>query len=441
MASKESMVTAPLMVMLYDRIFIFGSMKEGWRARWPLYGGLAASWLVLAALAWTTTGYRTAGFSTGVRPWTYLLNQSVIIVEYLRRVAWPRSLVLDYGLPRAVTLEAVMPYAVVVVLLLLLTVAALIRRPKLGFLGAWFFVTLAPTSSILPIATEVGAERRMYLPLAALVVLGVVAANALAQRWSGAAALSAQRWHGTTVPSGMLRWHRASALSGIVLFVAVSGALVAATVMRNREYRSGVSIARTVVERRPHGRAHHLLAVELMKAGQREEALMHLREAVKEDPSAHYSLGVELFNDGKLDQAIGQLSEFVRQAPEVPEKNFVALTNLGIALASTGKADEALSAFRRALDVDPRSADAHRNLAKAFLDNGDFEGAALHARQALEARPGDPEVHNLLGTAFASQRKLDDAIVQFQQALQIDPTNAEAQQNLEQALRERAQTP
>jgi hypothetical protein len=112
MASKESMVTAPVMVALYDRIFIFSSMRQGWRVRWPLYTGLAATWLVLAALVWTTPGYRTAGFSTGIRPWTYLLNQSVVIVEYLRRVVWPRSLVLDYGLPRALTLDAVILPAV-----------------------------------------------------------------------------------------------------------------------------------------------------------------------------------------------------------------------------------------------------------------------------------------------------------------------------------------
>jgi protein O-mannosyl-transferase len=61
-----------------------------------------------------------------------------------------------------------------VVALLGATIAALIRRPPLGFLGASFFITLAPTSSVVPIATEVGAERRMYLPLIPLVVLAVV---------------------------------------------------------------------------------------------------------------------------------------------------------------------------------------------------------------------------------------------------------------------------
>ena len=55
-------------------------------------------------------------------------------------------------------------------------------RPPLGFPGAWFFLTLAPTSSILPIATEVGAERRMYLPLIALVGLAMVGLAWLSRR-------------------------------------------------------------------------------------------------------------------------------------------------------------------------------------------------------------------------------------------------------------------
>src|SRR5215510_9409153 len=60
--------------------------------------------------------------------------------------------------------------------LLAATVVALVRNWPVGFLGAWFFLTLAPTSSIMPISTEVGAERRMYLPLMAIVTLVVTGA-------------------------------------------------------------------------------------------------------------------------------------------------------------------------------------------------------------------------------------------------------------------------
>ena len=88
-----------------------------------------------------------------------------MLVRYLRLAAWPTELVVNYGWPRALTLTEVLPYALVVVGCLVATALALWRWPTLGVLGAWFFLTLAPTSSIVPIATEVGAERRMYLPL------------------------------------------------------------------------------------------------------------------------------------------------------------------------------------------------------------------------------------------------------------------------------------
>src|SRR5262249_11699858 len=84
MGSKESMVTAPVMVVLYDRVFVFDSMKKAVRARWPLYAGLAATWIVLVAVNWSGSRIHSAGFSTGVSVWTYLLNQSAMIVRYLR---------------------------------------------------------------------------------------------------------------------------------------------------------------------------------------------------------------------------------------------------------------------------------------------------------------------------------------------------------------------
>jgi hypothetical protein len=95
-------------------------------------------------------------------------------VRYLRLAVWPTSLVVNYGWPVPLTLGDVLPQALFVVTLLVGTVAALIRRPPLGFRGAAFFMILAPTSSIVPIATEVGAERRMYLPLIPIVVFVVI---------------------------------------------------------------------------------------------------------------------------------------------------------------------------------------------------------------------------------------------------------------------------
>jgi hypothetical protein len=73
MASKESMVVAPIVVALYDWAFEFDSVGEAWRRR-TLYAGLAATWIVLVALAWATPR-STVGSTLTIGPWLYLLNQ------------------------------------------------------------------------------------------------------------------------------------------------------------------------------------------------------------------------------------------------------------------------------------------------------------------------------------------------------------------------------
>jgi tetratricopeptide (TPR) repeat protein len=314
MACKESMVTAPLVVVLYDRIFLFDTFQTAWRRRRGLYAGLAATWLVLASLM-AATPRTSVGFAAGTSAWTYLLNQAELIARYLWLSIWPRALVLDYGLPRDLALGDVMAPGLFVVALIALTVAAFRYAPPLAFLGAWFFVTLAPTSSIVPIATEVGAERRMYLPLAALAVLAAVALARL----------------------------RPWAFRGAALLICIL--LAAGTVLRNQEYRSRLTMARTIVERRPHGRAHFLLGSELIAAGQRDAALAELRQSARDYPGAHFALGTEMLADGKIDEAIAEITAFLAALPthaSVPP----ARDMLGRAYLSQQRFAEAAEQFR-----------------------------------------------------------------------------------------------
>ena len=180
MGSKETIASAPLMVLLYDRAFVFDSFRAAMKARWRFYAALVATWIPLAALVASSGQSLSAGFDTArVSPWLYFLNQPAMLTRYLWLTVWPQPLVLYYGWPVALTVSDVWPYAAFIGALLLLTIVALFRSPRLGFLGAWIFVTLAPTSSFIPIATEVGAERRMYLPLVALIALAVVGVTKL----------------------------------------------------------------------------------------------------------------------------------------------------------------------------------------------------------------------------------------------------------------------
>src|SRR5262249_21311225 len=129
------------------------------------------------------TGSRsTIGVSSGASPWVYLLNQAEMLVTYLRLTAWPAALVSDYGPPRLLATRDVIPQVAPVVALLVFAALAVHRWRYVGALLLLSAVTLAPTTSIIPISSEVGAERRMYVPLAALSVLVVLAARSVIER-------------------------------------------------------------------------------------------------------------------------------------------------------------------------------------------------------------------------------------------------------------------
>ncbi len=441
MACKESMVTAPLLVALYDRIYLFDSVKQAFRARRRLYLGLAASWLVLAALNWSGPRAAVGGLSTGVAPWTYLLNQTVMIARYLRLAIWPRSLVVFYGWPLPLAPRDVLPYAAFIIVLLAATIVALRRVPILGFLGVWFFVTLAPTSSIIPIATEVGAERRMYLPLLALTTLAVIGAYA--------AAHALIRRPSDSVDGSNVGRLRGGDFMAAVVVIAVAGALAAGTISRNREYGSALTMTRTVVERRPTAIAHHMLAEQLTAAGHHDEAVMHLREAVRGgDSRAAYSLGIELFNQGKLQEAVEQFEAFVRTSllpyhlvprwlePPAAEV-MVARNAMAQAFAIERRWPQAAEQAQAVLASAPSNAEARGLLADALFGQQRFEEAAVQYREYLKARPADLKALTNIGITMIAGGRLDDAIVAFRHAVEVDPRNPKARQVLAMALVER----
>jgi Flp pilus assembly protein TadD len=424
MACKESMVTAPVMVLVYDRVFLFESVASAFRARWRLYAGLAATWLVLAALVATAPRALSAGFSAhDAAPWTYLLNQSVMVTRYIQLALWPRPLTLYYGWPLTLTLGDVWPYALCIVSLLVATVAALVRWPRLGFWGVWFFVTLAPTSSVVPIATEVGAERRMYLPLIAAVVLGVIGAVRLMD-------LARRAWRR---PASSVSPAAASS-GGRILLVAATALLAACTFQRNREYASSLRLAETTFERWPTPAAHSMLGTELAAAGRFAEAESHLREAAPDHPPARYYLATVLARNGKEAEAVAQFQEFIRQQPPELDQVHLARAQLADLFMKRQEWPQAIGQYRQMLAARPADTEVHALLANALVRQQQYEEAIAQYRLYLAERPEDTAALGGLGIALASTGRLDEAIAVFRRAVAIDPGNAYAQQNLARAL-------
>jgi protein O-mannosyl-transferase len=401
MLCKESMAITPVLVALYDRTFAFDTWGDAVRSRTRLYIGLAASWLVLGAIVLTGPRSGVAGFSTGVPIWTYLLNQTGVITHYLRLSIWPTNLVVFYGWPLPLTLGDVLPYAIVMVALIAVTVVALVRVPLLGFLGAWFFITLAPASSVVPVATEVGAERRMYLPLLALVTLAVIGSRVVWKHYQP------------------IRTRAAVPMIALIF----SGALAAGTIMRNREYASLLSLAQTVVDRRPTPIAYHILGEQLMLASRDADAEVPLREAVSRGNSrAGFLLGVALLNQGKLGEGVAHLDAFVRTSElpyrlvprwlEPPLTDVVsARVLMARAFVTEREWSKAAEQAERVLKVAPSNPDAQRLLAEAFIHlgvsrvaAGDLDGAVETFRRAVQLDPANTRARDLLGMALKDQQ-------------------------------------
>ena len=436
MTAKEPMATAPLMVALYDRVFLFGSWREALRARGRLYGAFAATWAIPALLIAGSPRAASAGLSSGVSPWTYLLNQAVVITDYLRLSVWPRDLVAYYGWPETLTLADVAPYAVLVIALLIVTIVALIRWPRLGFLGAWFFVILAPSSSIIPIATEVGAERRMYLPLAALVALAVIGTRAAWRRLAPSS--RGPRSGGPPQPS-VATW--------AVPLAVVATLLAATTIARTREYASAVTLARTIHERKPTAVSAHMLGEQLGLAGRDAEAIPYLRAAIAGGNSrASYQLGTTLMNTGQADEAIQRLDAFartygVRQVPRwlEPSAPEVVAARLLIGQAQIRRNDWRAAAQQAdwILERFPRHVEAHRLRADASFGRQQWPDARAAYAVYLQARPADASAWINYGVSTVED-DLDEAIAAFERAVQLEPANPTARRLWQLALADRA---
>lgn len=77
-ASKESMASAPLVALLYDRLFLTSSFRETFRKRWDLYAALAGSWVLLAFLVGQSGGRAgSAGFHGPIAVHDYALTQII----------------------------------------------------------------------------------------------------------------------------------------------------------------------------------------------------------------------------------------------------------------------------------------------------------------------------------------------------------------------------
>lgn len=124
---------------------------------------------------------------------------------------------------------------------------------------------------------------------------------------------------------------------------------------------------------------------------------------------------------GDVDGAIRELETLVRNTPG----NLEFRLRLAMALHARGRLDDALGHYRRATEIDPRSAVAFNNAAAIQLQRRTApELAEKWAQRAVELTPGNADYRETLGQALLARGRTDDALRQFARVRELAPQDA-----------------
>lgn len=368
MATKEVMVTAPVVAALYLRTFVFESVRETLQQRLSLLLALASTWLLLLGLILAHGGRGgSVDLDAPLSPAKYASQQLAAIVHYLRLAVWPRPLVLDYGKQLTVSSTHLALCGLLLFVLVSATVWALFRRPAIGFLGAAFFLILMPSSSVVPVVTQIMSEHRMYLPLAALVTLAVMLALVYWRR------------------SGSQVWWAPTA---VIIVAAI--ALGAQTWLRNLDYRTGLAIWADTAEKQPDNpRAHSQLTTLYLSAGDIERSLKHVNRTIELSPNEsgpHFFRGVLHLQLKEYDAAVRDFDNCLRLAPNHAE----AYQNRGLARLNLKQYQQAEEDLTKAMELGPQLVGSYRYRALVYSSLDRLADAQADAREYFR-RGGKPD--------------------------------------------------
>jgi tetratricopeptide (TPR) repeat protein len=148
---------------------------------------------------------------------------------------------------------------------------------------------------------------------------------------------------------------------------------------------------------------------------------------------AYSNLGSFLSERGNTTEAISDFRKALELWPDQSKDH----NNLGKALAQEGRTNEAMNEFRTALKISPDNADAESNIGALLLQQGDTNNAISHLRQAVEKFPREAQAHINLGNALLEKGETDSAVAEYEKTLDLPFDHAESHYSIANALRKK----
>jgi tetratricopeptide (TPR) repeat protein len=316
LSSKETAISLPAVIFLYDFLFLSGARLRPMVSRWRFYLPFLLGAIVVAYYIGTVTLRASIGSSLAghLSSFQYFLTQLRVMVRYVYLTFVPVGLNLDYDFRPSTSPFEIKVVASFAFLAAIVVLGWLLRRtqPVFSFAIFWFFLTLAPTSSFVPII-DVIFEHRMYLPMAGVCLAIPILLQVVARKLND--------WFG--VPS------RPGAYAAVLL-----AALMLGTILRNQTWRDEVRLYEDVVAKSPYkARGHTGLAWALYKRGEYEAAIQSIKQALVLLPDKRSefadTLGNLYLKTGRYDDAANLFKETTSLISD-PSKLALAYNNLGV---------------------------------------------------------------------------------------------------------------
>ena len=137
-------------------------------------------------------------------------------------------------------------------------------------------------------------------------------------------------------------------------------------------------------------------------------------------------LGASALQIGMLDNAITAFKKVILINPNHVD----AHNNLGVALKNQGRFDEAIESFQRVLKIKNDYVDAYYNLGNIFWEQGKYNESVEYFKKSILLKPNYAEAYCNMGVSYKDQGKYDEAIEAYKKSISIKPDNARAFSNI-----------
>jgi tetratricopeptide (TPR) repeat protein len=409
MFTKETVFTLPVIIVLYELLFFKSKYIFKFKFILPLLFLLVIIPVTIQATKVIDFNQLRAiqegpeGISL-LTPGKYLLTQFRVLITYLRLLLFPINQNLDYNYPVA---QGVFEYHIflsaVFLLLILLEAILLYRHHKLlAFSIFWFFITLIPESSIIPIR-DVIFEHRLYLPVVGYSIFLIALLDYLVYKRS---------------PQ--------------VMFILVSIILLcysSLTYARNRVWSSELTLWNDTISKSPDKERPYInRGFAYAHVNDFDKALADFDHALVINPNsamAYYNRGLAYYYKNEHERAVSDYTTAIRFYP----KYWQAFYNRGLAHTQKGQFDPAVNDYSEVIKLKPDYYDAYYNRGIAYGKLGLLKEALHDFTFVVQHRPNMEEAYYNKGLINYLKKDYINAITDYSRALSLNSKNAKIYNN------------